>query len=320
MRVRFWGTRGSIPVTAGPDNIRSKIKRALRTANGRRFANETELDRFIADTLDFPTRQGFGGDTACIQIEGGPEYLLCDMGSGLRRFGRQVMAQHGPQSPRVYHFLMSHVHWDHIQGFPFFPPAYVAGNTIHIHSCLDSGQLAAALQQQHASPFFPVDWNELGADIHFNQLQPDAWQVVNGFRIKGMLQPHHGDSYSYRIEKDGQSLVYATDAEHKQAKEQETGAVIAFFKDADMVIFDAMYSLADMVTVREDWGHSSNIVGVDLCLRANVKHYCMFHHEPAYDDETLYRILLETRRYGEIVSDGRTLKITAAYDDMVINI
>ncbi|CAD7843460.1 MAG: Metal-dependent hydrolases of the beta-lactamase superfamily I [Olavius algarvensis Delta 4 endosymbiont] len=320
MRIRFWGTRGSIPVTAGAENIRAKIKRALRAADGKRFANETQLDKFIDNKLDFPTRHGFGGDSACIQIEGGPDYLLCDMGSGLRRFGRQVMQQPGPHLPRMYHFLMSHVHWDHIQGFPFFPPAYVPGNTIHIYSCLDTGMLAAALQQQHASPFFPVDWNELGADIIFNQLQPDRWHDINGFRIKGMLQSHHGDSYSYRFEKDDKCLVYATDAEHKQARERETGAVIAFFEDADLVIFDAMYSLAEMVTVREDWGHSSNIVGVDLCLRANVKHYCMFHHDPSYNDETLYKILLETRRYGEIVSDGRNLKISAAYDDMVVDI
>jgi ribonuclease BN (tRNA processing enzyme) len=135
-----------------------------------------------------------------------------------------------------------------------------------------------------------------------------------------MRQPHHGDSFSYRFEKDGRSLVYATDAEHKQEKEQETGAVIAFFKSADMVIFDAMYSLADMVTVREDWGHSSNIVGVDLCLRAKVRHYCMFHHEPTSDDDTLGKILQETRRYGEIVGKGYPLKISAAYDDMIIDV
>ncbi len=87
-----------------------------------------------------------------------------------------------------------------------------------------------------------------------------------------------------------------------------------------MVIFDAMYSLADMVTIREDWGHSSNIVGVDLCLRAGVKHYCMFHHEPAYDDDVLYKILRETRRYREIISEGRLLKISTAYDDMIIDV
>ena len=320
MRIRFWGTRGSIPVAADGRTIRQKIKRALRAADGRRFKNETELDRFIEDSLDFPTRRGYGGDTACIQIEGGRDYMLCDMGSGLRRFGHQVIQAHRPESHRVYHFLMSHTHWDHIQGFPFFPPAYIPGNTIIIYSCMETEVLAGALEKQHSAPCFPVEWSQLGAKIVFEHLPADCWHTINGFRVKGLRQPHQGGSFCYRFEKDGKSLVYATDAEYKQAKEQETEAVIAFFKDADVVIFDAMYSLADMVTVKEDWGHSSNIVGVDLCLRANVGHYCMFHHEPAYDDELLYKVLLETRRYVEIASESRPLKISAAYDDMVIDI
>ncbi len=320
MRIRFWGTRGSLPVAAAGHAIRTKIKRALDVAAGRRFADEAELDRFIETSLDFPTRHGYGGDTACIQIEGGQDYMLCDMGSGLRRFGHQVMQTNRPESRRVYHFLMSHTHWDHIMGFPFFPPAYIPGNTINVYSCLEPGELTGALQKQHASPFFPVDWSQLEAEIVFHHLPTGSWHTINGFRVKGMRQPHHGDSFSYRFEKDGRSTVYATDAEYKQAIEQETAAVVAFFEDADLVIFDAMYSLADMVTVREDWGHSSNIVGVDLCLRANVGHYCMFHHEPAYDDDTLHKILQETRRYGEIASEGRSLKISTAYDDMVIEI
>lgn len=320
MRIRFWGTRGSLPVAAAGHMIRTKIKQALRRADGRRFESETQLDRFVDESLDFPTRHGYGGDTACIQIEGGKDYLLCDMGTGLRRFGRQVMQAHGTAGSNVYHFLMSHVHWDHIMGFPFFPPAYIPGNIINIYSCLNIDLIRNALERQQSEPFFPVNWEGLPADIVFKHLQADCWHEINGFRIKGMRQPHHGDSFSYRFEKDGKSLVYATDAEYKQAKNRETEAVIAFFKKADMVIFDAMYSLADMVTIREDWGHSSNVVGVDLCLRAHVKHYCMFHHEPAYDDDDLYEILQETRRYGEIVSEGRHLKISTAYDDMSVDL
>ncbi len=111
--------------------------------------------------------------------------------------------------------------------------------------------LAGALKQQHSNPFFPVDWGQLGADIVFKHLPADRWHSINGFQVKGLRQPHPGDSFSYRFEKDGKSLVYATDAEYKQAKEQETGAVIAFVKDADVVIFDAMYSTLEQTVERE---------------------------------------------------------------------
>ena len=131
---------------------------------------------------------------------------------------------------------------------------------------------------------------------------------------------HHGASFGYRFERNGKALVYSTDAEHKQENEKDTAAILDFFQSADLVIFDAMYSLADMITIKEDWGHSSNIVGVDLCLRAKVKHYCMFHHEPVYNDETLFGILKETRRYAEIVSEDHPLRISTAYDNMIIDL
>jgi phosphoribosyl 1,2-cyclic phosphodiesterase len=240
------------------------------------------------------------------------------MGSGLRCFGQQMLQEHGPGQPQVYHFFMSHLHWDHIMGFPFFPPAYIPGNTIRIYGC--HATIPEALRRQHADPCFPVQWEQLGAEILFFQLEPGQPYEITGFRITPKLQPHHGDSYGYRFEKDGKAVVYSTDGEHKLDSEAETAAMIAFYRDADLVIFDAMYSLADMVTVKQDWGHSSNIIGVDLCLRAHVKHLCMFHHEPMYDDDTIHSVLQETLRYEEIVRQGAVLKISSAYDGLVLEV
>ena len=320
MRIRFWGTRGSIPVAADGQVIRKKIKQALHLAAGHHFDNEDQIERFIDESLDFPTRSGYGGDSSCVQIEGGDEYMICDMGSGLRRFGQQMMMEHGSKHPQVYHFFMSHVHWDHIMGFPFFPPAYIPGNTIRIYGGHDTTILEDAFRRQQSSPCFPVRWDQLGSDILFTHLEVDRWHEIDGFRVKLMRQAHHGGSFGYRFEREGKAMVYSTDAEYKQLNEKETAAVEDFFRNADFVIFDAMYSLADMITIKEDWGHSSNIVGVDLCLRANVKHYCMFHHEPAYSDETLYTILQETKRYEEIVHENHSLEVSTAYDNLVIDI
>lgn len=320
MRIRFWGTRGSIPVAAGCHLIRKKIERALHLAEGRRFKNDEQLKGFIDESIDFPTRQGYGGDSSCVQIETDDEFMLCDMGSGLRRFGQYVMKEHRADGNNVYHFFMSHMHWDHIMGFPLFPPAYIPGNTIHIYGSHPTKIMEEAFHRQQSDPCFPVHWDKLEADILFTHLAVDRWHEINGFHIKIKRQVHHGGSFGYRFEKNGKAMVYSTDAEHKQHNEKETDATIEFFKDADLVIFDAMYSLADMITIKEDWGHSSNVVGVDLCLRAKVKHFCMFHHEPSYDDETLYTILQETKRYEEIVRGDHSLKISTAYDDLVIEL
>ncbi len=320
MQVRFWGTRGSIPVAAGGASVREKIRQALKLAEGRRFQTEEKIDTFIDEAIDFPVRHGYGGDTSCIQIESGDEPVLLDMGSGLRRFGQQVMSAEQARRPRAFHFFMSHMHWDHIMGFPFFAPAYIPGIKIHIYGGHEVGVMQEAFERQQSNPCFPVYWDQLGADIDFTRLSTDRWHRVNGFSVRAVSQAHHGGSFGYRFERDGKALVYSTDSEQKQQDENETGAIIDFFRKADLVIFDAMYSLADMITIKEDWGHSSNIVGADLCLLAGVKHYCMFHHEPAYDDRMLHTILQETRRYAEIVGEGKALKITTAYDDMVIDL
>jgi phosphoribosyl 1,2-cyclic phosphodiesterase len=300
--------------------VRKKVKQAIMLANGKKFNNEDQIDSFLDEYIDFPIRHSYGGDSACVQIEGGNEYMICDMGSGLRRFGQHITKDIEANKKGVYNFFISHAHWEHIMGFPFFPPAYSSENTINIYGGHKTDVLEDAFRRQQSSPYFPVYWNELQAKVVFKQLELDKWYDINGFRVKVMQQAHHGDSFGYRFEKDEKTVIYSTDAEHKQESETETEAIVDFFQNADLVIFDAMYSLADMITIKEDWGHSSNIVGVDLCMRAKVKQYCMFHHEPAMSDETLYEILKETKRYEEIVRTDHTLKVYTAYDDLVIDL
>ena len=114
MRVRFWGTRGSLPVAPRGEDVRQKIKQALLQANGRQFDSEAAVERFIDAELDFSIRHSYGGNSACVEIIDGKNYTVCDMGSGLRCLGQQVMEDHGPGKPQIYNFFMSHVHWDHI--------------------------------------------------------------------------------------------------------------------------------------------------------------------------------------------------------------
>jgi phosphoribosyl 1,2-cyclic phosphodiesterase len=320
MRIRFWGTRGSLPVASEEPAIRDKVKRALLKAAGRQFADEAALDRFIDTELEFPVRAGYGGNTSCVEIVGGDHYTICDMGSGLRCFGQQMLAQHGPGRSQVYNFFMSHVHWDHIMGFPFFPPAYIPGNTIRIHGGHSVGVLEEAFRRQQSDPCFPVHWDHLRANISFVPLAADCWHEIGGLRVKAKLQPHPGDSYGYRFEKAGRCMIYSTDGEHKLKSEEETAAMVEFYRDADLLVFDSMYSLKEMMDAKSDWGHSSNIVGVDLCLRAQVRHYCMFHHEPSDNDDTIHSRLGETRRYAEIAGENHSLQVSTAYDGLVIDL
>jgi len=214
--------------------------------------------------------------------------------------------------------FMSHLHWDHIMGLPFFSQAYIPGNRIIIYGC--HAQLREAFVRQQAEPSFPVDFAVIAAQIEFVQLTPGVTREVAGLRVTAKEQLHAGDSYGYRFEQGDQAVVYSTDSEHKLEDEALTQGFVDFFRNADLVVFDAMYSLADAISVKADWGHSSNIVGVELCQLAGVKHLCMFHHEPAFGDADIARVLADTRRFEEITRTGAPLQVTAAYDGLVVTL
>jgi phosphoribosyl 1,2-cyclic phosphodiesterase len=314
MRVRFWGTRGSIPVALTGAAIRDKIVAALVAAAGRGLDTPEKARAFVDQELDFTVASTFGGNSSCVElVTGRDEYVLCDLGSGARVFGNHVLATRGPTG-HTFHVFMSHVHWDHIMGFPFFMPAYIPGNRIHIYGGHPS--LAEAFRRQHAAPSFPVDFGRLGADIEFTRLETERDYALAGLAVRAKRQLHSGDSYGYRFEQEGKVVVYSTDSEHKRDEPAETDTFVEFFRGADLVIFDAMYSLAEAISVKEDWGHSSNVMGVELCQLAGVKHLCMFHHEPVHDDARLAAILRETRRLEEITRTGPRLEISSAYDGM----
>ena len=318
MRLRFWGTRGSIPVALTAADMRDRLAQALVRASGRTFATYEEAHAFATSELDFSLTHTFGGHTSCVEVvTGSDEYFVFDMGSGARPFGVHVLARQGGRAATVNVF-MSHVHWDHIMGFPFFGPAYVPGARIRIHGCHDVLEHAFRLQQ--SPPCFPVEFGQLGAEIEFVKLVPDQPNLVSGLTVTPHLQLHSGDSYGYRFEHAGKVAVYSTDSEHKLENRAEAEGFAKFFHEADAVVFDAMYALADAISVKADWGHSSNIVGVELCQMAHAKHLVLFHHEPANDDATLEGLLKEARRFEELTRGERELKVSAAYDGMELDL
>ncbi|MEO5699454.1 MAG: MBL fold metallo-hydrolase [Casimicrobiaceae bacterium] len=317
-RVRFWGTRGSLPVALTAAEVRARMITAVKGACTAMPASDEAVESYV-DGLGFAVAGTFGGHTSCVQIEtDSSQYVLCDLGSGARPFGQSAIARHGPASAQTYHIFMSHPHWDHIMGLPFFTPAYIPGNRLRIYGGHE--ELEAALRRQMDPPSFPVPFSCLKADIEFVRLAPGTRHEIDGMTVTTMRQRHGGDSYGYRFERDGRTVIYSTDSEHPLEDPEETKRFVEFFDGADLVIFDGMYSLADAISVKADWGHSSNVVGVELCQLAHVLHLCLFHHEPAYDDGAIARVLDDTRRLEEITRAEHTMRISAAYDGLEIEL
>ncbi|MCL6740956.1 MBL fold metallo-hydrolase [Sphingomonas sp. RB56-2] len=319
MLVRFWGTRGSLPVAAKADAIRTKIAKALVAANGHSIANLQQADDFIDRELDFAAGATYGGATACVEIESGDSFFICDMGSGLREFGLSTIKRCADGHARIYNFFQSHLHWDHIMGFPFFVPSFDPAAVIRIHSAHPDAEDALRRQQEEIS--FPVPFDWLRASIEFVTMTPGEPIEVDGLKVVAEKQQHSHDSYGYRFtDGSGRTIVFSTDSEHKVDDMKDEAAFIEFFRDADLVICDTMYSLADSVSMKEDWGHSSNIVAIDLCHEAGARRLALFHHEPTYDDEAIQRMHQESIRYEELTREGSALEVLCAYDGLEIRL
>lgn len=318
MKLRCWGTRGSIPVSLTAPDVRAKIVRALEGAQGRNLSHPGAIAAYV-DSLGFDVAGTFGGHSSCVQIEtGGSEHFILDLGTGVRPLGAHMLARYGAAVPQTYHVFLSHLHWDHIMGLPFFTPVYIPGNRIVVHSCHPHAE--AALRRQQAEPSFPVRFEQFSAAFEFDTVTPGQAFEVDGTRVIAHAQRHAGDSYGWRFERAGKSAVYSTDSEHRLEDEDERAGFIAFFRDADVVVFDAMYSLADAISIKADWGHSSNIVGVELCQAARVGRLVLFHHEPAYSDTQIANVLQETRRFEQITRDGHVLEVLSAWDGLELTL
>ncbi|WP_340315328.1 MBL fold metallo-hydrolase [Rhizorhabdus argentea] len=320
MRVKFWGTRGSIAVAQPASAIRTKIARALVVADGRKFADEGDAAAFVDAELDFATGATYGGATTCIEIEAGDgSFIVCDMGSGVREFGISAFGRCAAGHERVYNFFMSHLHWDHICGFPFFGPAFDPNARIIIHSGHQDAEQALRRQQEEIS--FPVAFDWLRAKIEFVTLRAGETYRIGGVDVEVMEQHHSHKSYGYRFtDDDGKSAIFSTDSEHKIESMEGEADVAHFFRAADLVICDTMYSLADAVSMKEDWGHSSNIVAVDLCHEAGAKRLALFHHEPIYSDDDIQRMHLESIRYEELTRREQQLDVLCAYDGLELEL
>lgn len=316
MKVTFWGCRGSIPASYKSADMRYKIKYALEHALTTNLSDQSEIDTFI-DKLPFDVRGSYGNNTPCVQISGGEEVIICDAGSGIRDLGNLLVRQ-GPKMPKVINILISHLHWDHIQGFPFFIPAYIQGTTINIWGCHHTIEKTFIDQQE--PPTFPVRLRDMGSVINFHTMDVAKKYNIGGIDISLYEQPHPGTSYGFRFEKDDKVAVYSTDAEHTDDSQKENYPFLNFIRDADLLIFDGQFSLADHLFTKQNWGHSSNLVGIELSVRANVKKLCLFHSDHTFNDQELQNFLKNSHRYLEIYDEKAQLDISISYDGLEIEL
>ncbi|MFN7131332.1 MAG: MBL fold metallo-hydrolase [Myxococcales bacterium] len=223
-----------------------------------------------------------GGNTSCVEVRTKETSIFLDAGTGLRSAGERLLGR----MPLETTILLSHLHWDHIQGLPFFTPLYVPGNRLNIVSGPNGVMpLEQALSRQMCAPFFPVEFQEVLPQVKVGEHRPGASFQVGECTVKLARLNHPDPVYGYRIELGGRSVVYATDTEHFACVDPMLRRLA---EGADVLIYDAQYTpeeyRGDNGRPRVGWGHSTYEAAAELAKAAGVKQLVLFHHDPTRHD------------------------------------
>jgi phosphoribosyl 1,2-cyclic phosphodiesterase len=311
MQVRFWGVRGSIPAPLLPSQLKNKISAILARLTPDDLQSSESRERFLANLPPwlFGT---VGGNTPCVSVKTSGELIVFDCGSGLRELGLSYSVEKPKQSQ--YHIFLSHFHWDHLNGLPFFIPAYDPSVKIDFYS--PAANLENALIGQMTAPYFPVHMESMGSKKTYHHIEKTVNLETVTVDFKKMNHP--GDSYSYCVTDGEKRFIYATDTELSTADFMKTEENTKYFQDADLIVIDCQYTLGEAIE-KYNWGHSAFSLAVDFAANWNIKHMVMFHHDPTYNDHKLFNILQSARWYMERMNI-KGIKLTLAQEGLEIEI
>ena len=299
MHVKFWGVRGSIP-TPGPETVR------------------------------------YGGNTSCIEVRlANGQFLIIDAGSGLREFGRWLIANDQKKGPLKTNILLTHTHWDHIHGYPFFGPAYIKGNEFTIHGPVShAGNLEQIFSAQMDYTYYPINFRATGATVSFKELKEGTVHIGDA-KVTTYYLHHPTLCLSYRIEADDRVVctvfdhepytnIFSKDGnldteeaqEAQEAVDMANEKIRSHIRDADLVICDAQYHGKAELDSHRGWGHSSVETALEMCLAANAKRICFFHHDPTRNDAALNALHISLRK--QMKEEGRKVLTFPAREGLVV--
>jgi phosphoribosyl 1,2-cyclic phosphodiesterase len=276
-QIRFWGVRGSIP-TPGIGTVR------------------------------------YGGNTSCIEIRNGADIIILDAGTGLRKLGQALLAEF-KKKPLNLTLLLSHTHWDHIQGLPFFAPIYDSRCRLRILGCEGSRKsLVTALTGQMESNYFPVPFSKLPSNIEIEELRDFNFEIGT-LLVRAQRANHPGVTVGYRLFSPDGIVCFFPDVE--PCADGADAEMIDFIRDADVLILDSQYDRAEYKQ-HIGWGHGCVDESVALALKAGVKKLVLFHHDPNHDDKKIDAFVKHARNL--VAKKKGKLKVEAAREGMMIQL
>lgn len=299
MRITFKGVRGSIPRPLTPNEI---VQRIASKCKGKSITIN-QLKKMA------PTGElGYGGNTSCILVEHKKENLIIDAGSGLRSLSARFLKEKGP-----IRLLLTHLHWDHIQGLPFFGPFYIPGREIHIYSALPTKNIKEAMRGQKKAPYFPVDYKLLPSKITFHKLSTDSVSKIGSFKIRSLKMHHPQLTYSYRIDAGNKSYAHISDTELNLLDQKAFARYRKFYKGCHAVAVDTQWNFQESMQF-ETWGHSSMHHFIELFADAKIGKMFYFHYNPQTDEAHIDETIQQGLEHLKLIQPKGKLKLSPAIE------
>jgi phosphoribosyl 1,2-cyclic phosphodiesterase len=289
MIVQLWGVRGSLPTPLENSEYRIRLEEILSHAIDKKLSSKADIDKFISGLA--PDLQNiYGGNTTCATVtsKSGKLYII-DCGTGIRPLGDKLIQKNPFTKKAEYNIFITHTHWDHIQGLPFFKPLYSKNNTFNFHSALKD--LHKRLKYQQEFSFFPKGFDEMEALKKFKTIHKgQVLELEDDLTVECYPLRHPGGCVAYKFTEGDKTFIFATDVEfsgsdlEKNHPEQD-----AFFRDTDLLILDSQYTL-DEAFMKFDWGHTSFTMATNFGIHWQIKKLVLTHHEPSYADAKLSKL------------------------------
>jgi len=321
MKVKFWGVRGSLPASPTPAQWVVDIESLFHGFFKAGHHRPDEIRGYLS-SLPITSVGGFGTATTCAEVYTEKARIIIDGGSGIRNLGEALLRRGELRKP--FHIFLTHFHWDHLIGLPFFVPHFIPG--AHIHYYAVQPELESILRGKFKRPNFPVPFEGLRADIKFHIMEPRQPILIDGMKVTPYQLDHPDPCWGFKVEAEGKVYSHCVDTEGTRQSRESLGLDLPLYQGVDLMYYDAQYTLPDLAE-KANWGHSAAQIGLDIAFRESIKYVLFAHHDPGADTRQIENLMVQALEYynykienGEEGKIIKPLKWEFAYEGMEIDL
>lgn len=293
MLLKYWGVRGSLPTAPTPKDWSEQISNIFEGALERAGESSSAVREYLK-SLPVIQVGGFGTATTCVEIHSSETHLILDGGSGIKHLSDKIMSGATGRVKGRYNIFMTHFHWDHVIGLPFFVPHFIPGCEIHYYGVQKN--LEEMIRGVFKKPYFPVPFEQLKAKIHFHVVEARKPFQIDDITCTPYLLDHPDECWGLKVQVGDKVYAHCVDTEGTRVSREELREDLPLYQNVDLMYFDAQYAL-NALADKVNWGHSAAQVGLDIAMREKIPQVLFAHHEPSASTAEILELARQTQQF-----------------------